>query len=319
MDVKTCVSRNGTTSTPSLSSQPSDILIATGSKDKTIIVRSFDESFIGSSSSTPFTTLWRSSFHTAKVGCVQFNPSTGSSLLASASDDGIVAVHDYRSNGSGTSGNVQATIDYYLVHGGRPHSVVWHPKVDHVLATAGLDKAILLWDLRNVSHPLTRLDGHVPISTTRCKKIHRPTIWSSDLDHNKNNNCGNVKHWGNHDDDYWSAFVLTGGEGSGSMSMYEINRSTTARSGGTIVPEEATASLSMTCPGPSPTAGVFSQLLCRGRLPSDCGDAGCIAVRRQSHNHHHYRNNNHHHQDISMAVSVDDGEVLVLTSKLQLP
>jgi WD40 repeat protein len=268
MDVACCC-----TATPQ-----SEVLVATGSKDKTIVVSSVDTISSSSSSplsTTPCTTVWRSSFHTAKVGSVQFQPRVGSSLLASASDDGIVAVHDRRSEVTAHQ------IDYYANQsGGRPHSAVWHPNAEHILATAGLDRHILLWDLRNLSKPWTCLDGHVPLSTTgRCKKIHRPIMWTMngiDL----------------------SAFVLTGGEGSGSMSMYHINP---------MLPSSTTM---------TSTKSERSQLLCRGRLPADCdGDVGCIAVSEHHHRGHMTTTINSNRSASVAAVSVDHGEVLLL--KLQ--
>ena len=75
----------------STSSSSGDVRIVTGSKDKTIAV-----STICRLDDRP---LWRSDFHSAKVGSVCFSSSLGNPLIASASDDGLVAVHDARLDG----------------------------------------------------------------------------------------------------------------------------------------------------------------------------------------------------------------------------
>jgi WD40 repeat protein len=95
-----------------------DTLICTGSKDKTVALTSL-ESLAGSGP------IWRSDFHTSKVGAVKLRGG-GSTLLASASDDAIVAIHDYRAN----------TIVAKLrdAHE-RPHSVVWDPHQENVFMT----------------------------------------------------------------------------------------------------------------------------------------------------------------------------------------
>ena len=293
MDVKTS---GGTTAMQSSTSGQGDVLIATGSKDKTISIRSFDPTRLDSSLSPSFPSLWRTAFHTAKVGCVQFQPHVGSSLIASASDDGIVAVHDFRSKGG--DGSVSARIDYYSDNGGRPHSAVWVEgnMSRHMLATAGLnDRRILLWDLRNLSEPVKSLDGHVPLSTTRCKKIIRPTIWS------RTATAENL------DKNTISSYVFTGGEGSGSMSTYTIDPSPS------FPPLHSTSQSS-----PKPASVVSSHLVSRARLPHGSGDVGCIAVRSHSDSHLHFKKDPNYHDrqnGLFMAVSVDDGEVLLLTSK----
>jgi hypothetical protein len=95
-------------------------LVATGSKDKTICVSTLQED------SFSYKATWRSEFHTAKVSAVQFK--SQHHLLASASDDGLVAVHDYR-----VYGKPVAVLDG--AHD-RPHSVVWEPSTrQHMLLT----------------------------------------------------------------------------------------------------------------------------------------------------------------------------------------
>ena len=107
--------------------------ICTGSKDKTIAIHSVEDYMMTSSSSSSSSSnnnnrgvLWRSDYHAGKVGAVQFQ-GAGSSLVASASDDGYVAIHDYRgpatsSSSSSSSGGLVAEIGNAHT---RPHSVVW--------------------------------------------------------------------------------------------------------------------------------------------------------------------------------------------------
>ena len=195
-------------------SSASEVVVCTGSKDKSVVVSSLDLL----QQDTP---MWRSDFHTAKVGAVQLRGS-GSKLLLSASDDGLVGLHDYRSEKE-----VACLEDAH----NRPHSVAWDSFDDTVFATAGLDPVVKLWDQRKLSEPLVCLQGHVPNSTTRCKRIHKPVFFHPSK----------------------SPFLLTGGQGSSSVSVY-------------------------TLPNPRSTTKDDFQLCSRGRLPEDCGDSGCIAV-----------------------------------------
>ena len=197
-------------------SSSSEVVICTGSKDKSVVVTPLN-------SLLRDTPLWRSDFHTAKVGAVQLK-GRGSTLLLSASDDGLVGLHDYRSP------KLAARLDD--AHH-KPHSVVWDPSAENCFCTAGLDPVIKLWDPRNLSKPSVCLQGHVPESTTRCKRIHKPVFFD-------------VKRRDR-------PFVLTGGQGSSSVSVYEL-------SDDKAIP------------------GKDFSLCSRGKLPLDCGDSGQIAV-----------------------------------------
>ncbi len=199
------------------SSSSSSSMICTGSKDKSVAVSSVDS----------LEPLWRSDFHTAKVGAVQLK-SRGSTLLASASDDGLVGLHDYRAS------EIVAQLEDAHV---RPHSVVWDSFSDNVFATAGLDPIVKIWDQRNLSKPFLCLQGHVPTSTTKCKRIHRPVFF--DPRFAQSNGA--------------SAFLLTGGQRSASVSVYKLE----------IANAKSHSSFS---------------LCSRGKLPADCGDSGCIAI-----------------------------------------
>lgn len=162
---------------------------------------------------------WRSDFHSAKVGCVSLS-SGANPLIVSASDDGFVAVHDSRSD------SVAAKIEDPHF---KPHSAVWRPGSDNVFLTAGLDETIKLWDARNTLRPLASFHGHVPKTGKRMKRIHRPTFMETASE----------------------SFILSGGEGSYSLSMYQLSN---LSSDGLHT--------------------VFS----RGKLPEDHGDIGSIAV-----------------------------------------
>lgn len=105
-----------------------DIRIVTGSKDKTIALSSLDRLDNGP--------LWRSDFHRAKVGSVNFSSVIAHSdipLIASASDDGMVAIHDARLNGMSRSNNciVAQLADIHI----KPHSAVWMPGSAQILMT----------------------------------------------------------------------------------------------------------------------------------------------------------------------------------------
>lgn len=272
--------------------------IVTGSKDKTLAVSTIDTLTNGP--------LWRSNFHRAKVGCVSFSSSISNTLIASASDDGMVGIHDARLNGMtngdrGSNGVVAKLEDAHA----KPHSAVWMPDSDSAFMTgeyqfiimiyawqgilaidrtntttlcilspyliipisypkAGLDEVIKLWDLRNTSSPIASYHGHVPCTGKRLKRIHRPTF---------------LKPFSSKEE---SAFILSGGEGSHAISMFQVqNRASTINNSSTDTKE-----------------GGEGVLFSRGKLPIDVGDIGSLAV--------HGRNNN-------VAVAVEGGEVLLLT------
>ncbi|KAL9183273.1 hypothetical protein ACHAXT_005060 [Thalassiosira profunda] len=198
--------------------------IVTGSKDKTLAVSRLD------GLDDP---VWRSDFHSAKVGSVCFSASHLNPLIASASDDGLVGIHDARLNGSkGGSNRVVAKLEDAHF---KPHSAVWRPGSDSVFMTAGLDEVVKLWDLRNVSSPIASYHGHVPGSAKRLKRIHRPTFFNAVSS--------------------TESFILSGGEGSGAISMFQLGGSNEGSNEG--------------------LRSVFS----RGSLPEDVGDVGSLAVK----------------------------------------
>jgi WD40 repeat protein len=224
------------------SSSSSEVSFATASKDKTIAI-----STLGRVEELGW---WSSNHHTAKVGDVRFR-GKGTSLLASVGDDGVVAIHDYRTN--------RIVAESSKAHH-RPHSVVWNPVHEQVFMTAGHDKTIKLWDLRRFgdrSSPIGVLEGHVPLQETRCKKIHRPVFYHPVPDKSYSSK------WSN------STFVLTGGQNSHSLSMFHCQGFSSGLSGDL----NHRHSNDIQC---SPTVNV--SLSSRGKLPDDCGDAVCIAV-----------------------------------------
>ena len=115
--------RSSTASPSSLN----DIRIVTGSKDKSIAVSSLDRL-----NERP---MWRSDFHRAKVGSVNFSLEYAGDipLIASASDDGLVAIHDARLNGvSGSENCVVVKLEDIHV---KPHSAVWMPRSAQIFMT----------------------------------------------------------------------------------------------------------------------------------------------------------------------------------------
>lgn len=104
-------------------------VIATGSKDKTVALSVLEES------SSSIRASWRSTFHSAKVAAVKLR-GRNTALLASASDDGCVCIHDYKTV---ESNGVVAALDH--AHE-RPHSVIWHPVEEHILMTGTTTKGM---------------------------------------------------------------------------------------------------------------------------------------------------------------------------------
>lgn len=141
----------------------SDINVCTGSKDKTLAVSTLESIATGMCKPT-----FVSHHHSAKVGCVKFQ-GQGSSLIGSASDDGSIALHDFRCH------PIVADIDF--AHD-KPHSIVWEPG-SHNFITAGFDPNILRFDSRNLKGPISTYHGHVPLSSSIGKVIHRPNFLST--------------------------------------------------------------------------------------------------------------------------------------------
>jgi hypothetical protein len=211
----------------SSSSSLSFVSVCTGSKDKSVALSEITPTQI-------LRTTWRSNYHTGKVGAVRIQPSSKKVILiASASDDGTVAIHDVRTS------TVASTIPN--AHS-RPHSVEWIPSHEQQFITAGLDDTIHLFDLRNVSNPMVSFRGHVS-SSQRIKSIHRPipcrfaTCNSGSFDN----------------------FILTGGEGTSSLFVYQCNFHSTTKE-------------------PLVMETQLQHKLRQGMLPQGCGDVGSIAV-----------------------------------------
>jgi len=220
-----------------------EIYVSTGSKDKTIAI-----SALNRLNCDP---IWRSDFHKAKVGSVSFTSASLNPLIASASDDGSVAIHDSRTDGMTGKSGVVAHLDgpHY-----RPHTAVWKPDSNAIFMTAGLDDVIKLWDLRNTSSTIASFHGHVPTSGKKLKRIHRPAF----LDACK------------------ESFILSGGEGSHCISMFQLDSNNGK---------------------PKQGDPVLQTVFSRGKLPPDIvGDIGSLAVHGRK-----------------LSVALEGGEVLTLS------
>eukprot|EP00752_Nemacystus_decipiens_P012495 g11067.t1 len=92
--------------------------------------------------------------------------------VASCGDDSNVRVSDLRSRPNfGVSHRLDG------VHEGPCHTVRWHPFVDDMLMSAGLDSTIKLHDLRHLGAPLHVFRGHCPYALARPRSIHRPEFF----------------------------------------------------------------------------------------------------------------------------------------------
>ena len=174
----------------------SNVLVATGSKDKTIAVTPLENIGLGSSCKP----LYVSHYHSSKVGCVHMQ-GWESTLVGSASDDGSFAVHDIRSDATSLHNDCSHL---------KPHSFVWHPTKEYVFMTAGYDEFIHVWDMRYPKYSTFTCKGHVPNTVKKIKRIHRPTFLQTTSIDGTNND-----------------YILTGSENSHSLSIYECNYETT--------------------------------------------------------------------------------------------
>jgi WD40 repeat protein len=174
-----------------------ELHVCTGSKDKTLAVTALTSISSGSRCSPFFV----STHHSAKVACVKFQ-GRGTSLVGSASDDGSVAIHDYR-----RMPKVVANIDYAHT---KPHSIVWSPSDLFSFITAGYDDTIYSWDFRHLAKPIESYSGHVSMRTKQCKRIHRPCFLSI-----PNNPY---------------QYILSGSENSGCLSIFHVGISSSEKS-----------------------------------------------------------------------------------------
>jgi hypothetical protein len=113
-----------------------------------------------------------------------------------------------------------------------------------------LDDVIQCWDLRKIVAPWNKLQplreyrGHVPFCNKKLKGIPHPVFY---------NPFGLLGQ----------ASILTGGQGGDSLSFYRyVGRQSSSTGSG----------------GGKESAVICESVHSRGALPSDCGDAGSIAV-----------------------------------------
>jgi hypothetical protein len=134
------------------------------------------------------------------------------------------------------------------------------------LYSAGLDQEIKVWDIRSSGQaPLCTYYGHVPHSGRRLRRIHHPVFYAPN---------GVTSQ----------AFLLSGGETSHSLSMFQHHGGYQNTACGTRRRETL-------------RSAVFS----RGTLPDDIGgDVGAIAV-----------------QGKLVAASIDGGDILLLAPSKQ--
>jgi hypothetical protein len=220
-----------------------DLCICTGSKDKTLAVTKLTSIALGPKCSPFFV----SHHHTSKVACVQLQ-GRGSALVGSASDDGSVAIHDYRMN------QVVANIDYAHI---KPHSVVWGPCDEFSFITAGYDDTIHRWDLRNISTPIESYCGHVPLTTKKYRRIHRPCFLSTP----------NSSH----------QYILSGSENSSCLSIFEVGSSTGESTKSKQVPVFSRGILPRDCGD----VGCIVSTRCNAAIAVDGGDVLLIEPKVQ--------------------------------------
>ena len=119
MDVSTSIEENILPS--------ENVVICTGSKDKTVVVSTLH----GMTKCEGDYAIWRSNFHNGKVGAVALRGGH-SSVLLSASDDGKIALHDYKVKGWECTTTVVAELENAHI---KPHSVEWNPQCEHEFMT----------------------------------------------------------------------------------------------------------------------------------------------------------------------------------------
>eukprot|EP00903_Cladosiphon_okamuranus_P017877 g16450.t1 len=185
--------------------------VATGSKDSTVSLASLRPTGL-ECSRVLGDPGGSEAFHVKVVKGVSLRDEN---MVASCGDDSNVRVSDLRSPSSfGVSHRLDG------VHDGPCHTVRWHPFDSNLLMSAGLDAAIKLHDLRRLDAPLHVFRGHCPYALVRPRAIHRPEFFFPA--------AGTSGGKGNADDDRASVNVLSCGERSEKLSMYD------ARTGATV-------------------------------------------------------------------------------------
>ena len=178
--------------------QSSQVIIATGSKDKSVAVTAL----VGSGGGV--SVMWRGRQHDKQIKNVGLCKEEGSSLVAACGDDGLVSVCDYRAKGSENSSSVCEISNGHA----KPCSVVWGDGAvgKNVLMTAGTcSDVIKLWDIRKADTPTTTLRGHTAVDLNR-RSIHHPIFYSPIAD--GSGSC--------------AAYVISGGDKVGGLSMFEV-------------------------------------------------------------------------------------------------
>ncbi|KAG9442900.1 hypothetical protein H6P81_018754 [Aristolochia fimbriata] len=160
-------------------------VVATASKDSSVSICRINEAghLINEGSIT--------SHHSGAIRGVCFGRSKDS--LADCGADGRICILDRR-----TAEPCTLTIE--SDHSTGVNTVQWAPLNDFLLLSASKDPALLLYDIRNPTVPVHRLQGHTQINSRTCNQIYRPAFVDN------------------------GTAVATPGQGSKKISIYSVEK-----------------------------------------------------------------------------------------------
>ncbi|GMH62835.1 hypothetical protein TrLO_g1069 [Triparma laevis f. longispina] len=180
------------------------VVVATGSKDKTVAVTRID-------GKSKVEVIWRGDYHDKIVKNVSFS-SQNPNLIGSTSDDGTICISDFRSREAQTSPSITLENAHF-----KPHSIVFADGgIDkNVFMTAGsCGDVIKLFDIRSPLKPTTSLRGHTFESGAGKRQIHHPNFYSP------------IRGG--------PSYVISGGDRTEGISMFEIGKSGGGVKGGEV-------------------------------------------------------------------------------------
>jgi len=112
--------------------------------------------------------------HAGVAKSVMFQPKSNGNLIVSGGNDSAVRVWDLRQ-----SSQKRPAVDMSSSFGLVVNIVRWNPEVEHQVLSASFAPAMELHDIRNPSSPAVKLEGHVPLGTTRVSNIYQPVYLQS--------------------------------------------------------------------------------------------------------------------------------------------